>query len=32
MEKFTENEISKENTHYSFIAAICIDFVIKLEK
>ena len=30
--KFTENEIPKENTHYSCIAAICIDSVIKLEK
>ena len=30
--KFTENEIPKENTHYSCIAAICTDSVIKLEK
>ena len=30
--KFTDNEIPKENTHYSCIAAICVDSVIKLEK
>ena len=30
--KFTDNEIPKQNTHYSCIAAICIDSVIKLEK
>ena len=30
--KFTDNEIPKENTHYSRIAAICVDSVIKLEK
>ena len=30
--KFTDNEIPKENTHCSCIAAICIDSVIKLEK
>ena len=30
--KFTDNEISKENTHYSCIAAICVNSVIKLEK
>ena len=30
--KFTDNEILKENTHYSCIAAICVDSVIKLEK
>ena len=30
--KFTNNEITKENTHYSCIAAIFVDSVIKLEK
>ena len=30
--KFTDNEIPKENTQYSCVAAICVDFVIKLEK
>ena len=30
--KFIDNEIPKENTHYSYIAAICVDSVIKLEK
>ena len=30
--KFTGNEIPKENTHYSCIAAICIASVIKLER
>ena len=30
--KFTDNEIPTENTHYSCIAAICVDSVIKLEK
>ena len=30
--KFTDNEISKENTHYPFIAAICVGSVMKLEK
>ena len=30
--KFIDNGIPKENTHYSCIAAICIDSVIKLEK
>ena len=30
--KFTDNEIPKENTHYSCVAAIWVDFVIKLEK
>ena len=30
--KFTDNEIPKENTHYSCIAAICIDSVTKLKK
>ena len=30
--KFTDNEIPKENTHYSCIAPICVDSVIKLEK
>ena len=30
--KFTDNEIPKENTHYSCIAAICVDSVIKFEK
>ena len=30
--KFTDNEIPKENTHYSCIVAICVDSVIKLEK
>ena len=29
--KFTDNEIPKENTHYSCIAAIYIDSAIKLE-
>ena len=29
--KFTDNEIPKENTH-SCVAAIWVDFVIKLEK
>ena len=29
---FTDNEISKENTHYSCIAAIVVDSVIRLEK
>ena len=28
--KFTDHEIPKENTHYSCIAAICIDSVIKI--
>ena len=30
--KFTDNEIPKEYTHYSCIAAICIDSVITLEE
>ena len=30
--KFTDHEIPEENTHYSCIAAFCVDFVIKLEK
>ena len=30
--KFTDNEILKENTHYSCIGAICVDSVINLEK
>ena len=30
--KFTGNEIPKENTHYSCICKICVDFVINLEK
>ena len=30
--KFSDNEISKENNHYSCITAICVDSVIKLEK
>ena len=30
--KFTDSEIPKQNTHYSCIAAICVDSVIKLEK
>ena len=30
--KFTDNEIPKENTHYSCIAAVCVDSVIKLGK
>ena len=30
--KFTDNETPKENTHYSCIAAICVDSVIKFEK
>ena len=30
--KFADNEIPKENTHYSCIAAICVDSVMKLEK
>ena len=30
--KFTDSEIPKENTHYSCIAAIRVDSVIKLEK
>ena len=30
--KFTDNEISKENTHYPFISAICVGSVMKLEK
>ena len=30
--KFTDNEIPKENTHYSCIAVICVDSVIRLEK
>ena len=29
--KFTNNEIPKENTHYSY-TAICVDSVLKLEK
>ena len=30
--KFPDNDIPEENTHYSCIAAICIDSVTKLEK
>ena len=30
--KFTDNEIPRENTHYSCICEICVDFVINLEK
>ena len=30
--KFTDNEIPKENTHYSCIAVSCVDSVIRLEK
>ena len=30
--KLTDNKILKENTHYSCFAAICVDYVIKLEK
>ena len=30
--KFTDNKILKENTHYSCFAAICVDYVTKLEK
>ena len=30
--KYTDNEIEKERTHYSCIAAICVDPVIKLGK
>ena len=30
--KFIDNEIPKENTHYSCIDVICVDSVIKLEK
>ena len=30
--KFTDNEIPRENTHYSCICKICVDFVINLEK
>ena len=30
--KFTDNEVPKENKHYSCITAICVDSVIKLEK
>ena len=30
--KFTDNQIPKENTHYSCIAAICIDSVITWKK
>ena len=29
---FSDNRIPKEKTHYSFIAAICIDFVLKLNE
>ena len=28
---FTDNEIPKEKTHYSCIAAICVDCVLKLD-
>ena len=28
---FTDNEIPKETTHYSCIAAICVDCVLKLD-
>ena len=30
--KFTDNEIPKEHAHYSCIAAISVDFVIKIQK
>ena len=30
--KFTNDEIPRENSHYSCIAAICIDSVINLKK
>ena len=30
--KFTDNEIPRENTHYSCICKICVDFVINSEK
>ena len=30
--KFTDNEILKENTHYSCTASTCVDSLIKLEK
>ena len=30
--KFTDDEISKEHTHYSCIAAISVDSVIKIQK
>ena len=29
---FSENEISKERNHYIYIAAICIDSVLRIEK
>ena len=29
---FSNNEISKEKTHYSCIAAICIDSVLKFNE
>ena len=32
LQKFTDNEIPKENTHYSCIAVICVDSIIKLKK
>ena len=28
---FTDNEIPKEKSHYSCIAAICVDCVLKLD-
>ena len=29
---FSDNEIPNERNHYTFIAAVCIDSVIKIDK
>ena len=29
---FPDNEIPKEKNHYTCLAAVCIDFVIKMDK
>ena len=31
LQKLTDNEIPKENTHYSCIVSICVDSIIKFK-